>query len=758
MKDWFNLITRNFKFQDSLLVRCIGKKSNNVQSFYVDSVQELEDIIKNLNSEYHIYYGVLPRDKATEEPTGYTCIWLDMDTAKMKNADEVMEKIEDFIPSYTMKVNSGHGYHIYWILDNKYPEGEAQQVVKLAQKYFNSDPTWDSKRLLRVVGSKNIKDIPYIVELENNTNNIISLDTFKYSLTKRIFEECKEVNLIDTLSDFALRNLTDLLLTLPDDRSKVDFKILREMALYFKRTEVELYILPHLLKYDFPALAKIKERSGDAYLKRALDKINFISDNNIDIYKYITDPDEAEPLPENDLYLNFFEKKGKRLVFSPVKTGNWCIENLYIKKIYGDLYYYTPKTGLYSQLDGKMLNQLLSGIGLSVTLQDLRNVLGYITEFGISEYVAQNNTGGNIENASILSKLNRGKNIYEIPLKNGVFDIQKKTLREFTPEDIFLSKFNVEYDPDAKSEVVDYFLESIVPEEYYDLLLQHLGYVVFPEKKYKKMVIFYGTGDNGKTTLINLLTYMLGDAFVSNQSLHSLITDPYALATLLGKYLNTSSELANKDIRQDDGLKKLTGMDTINANRKFKDYVSFVNQAHLVFATNSIPPASGQSQAFFNRVHIIHFKSIPRDKIDPNLIYKLTKPQSLSAFFNKILEGVDMLLHNDGFINPPAGMFKFIYDMKYSKNSVVRFLEDNYFVDEEELQRNKKLHNYKLALNIYTNYKEYCKLSGYQPVSLSTFIERINEWGRDIGTGDIAEAGDNPKAFGKWRVYVGKEI
>lgn len=113
----------------------------------------------------NIYFGIYTRGyKKLEngpfsgEATNcrYTrAICLDYDDLKKEKIDKSLEK--NHVPTPTMIVSSGHGFHYYWVLKNKY--SDLTQVVKKLVSATGADPkSKDKAHLFRVPGTNNVKD------------------------------------------------------------------------------------------------------------------------------------------------------------------------------------------------------------------------------------------------------------------------------------------------------------------------------------------------------------------------------------------------------------------------------------------------------------------------------------------------------------------------------------------------------------------------------------------------------------------------
>lgn len=96
------------------------------------------------------------------------------------------------------------------------------------------------------------------------------------------------------------------------------------------------------------------------------------------------------------------------------------------------------------------------------------------------------------------------------------------------------------------------------------------------------------------------------------------------IARLKGARLVTSVE-PNEGMRINEGLlKQLTGDDIVTARKLYGDEFEFKPEFKLWMATNHKPIIRGTDTGIWRRIHIIPFTvSIPKEKIDKNLKYKL---------------------------------------------------------------------------------------------------------------------------------------
>lgn len=235
--------------------------------------------------------------------------------------------------------------------------------------------------------------------------------------------------------------------------------------------------------------------------------------------------------------------------------------------------------------------------------------------------------------------------------KNGVFDLDRDTFAEHNPNNLFLTKIPVNYDPSANCPLIKTFLSEILNEEQLLIIQEWFGFGLYRKYFIKKALILVGQGDTGKSTLLNLMSYFFGLLNISGITLQKISTDKFASSNLYAKHINILDDLPKTDISDNGGFKIATGGGIITGEKKFGDQFQFMNYAKLTFACNKIPDVKDvDDDAYFLRWIVLNFDfPIPDDKKDKRLIDKITTDEELSGLLNFALIGLKRLLENESF-------------------------------------------------------------------------------------------------------------
>ncbi|MEK6883808.1 MAG: phage/plasmid primase, P4 family [Nanoarchaeota archaeon] len=253
--------------------------------------------------------------------------------------------------------------------------------------------------------------------------------------------------------------------------------------------------------------------------------------------------------------------------------------------------------------------------------------------------------------------------LHFIPLKNGVYNLNENKLESFHPSFFFFRKLPVEYENSEIEcpKIKKFFKEIFEKEEDINLMQELFGYFLFRNYFIKKAFMFTGVGDNGKSVVMNLIKTLLGVDNCSNISLQDMEDDQYSISNCFNKLANICGDLPRTSLKNTGFFKQLTGGDVLQANRKFKTRIQFVNYAKLVFSANELPFSYDSTDGFWIRWIIWEFpyqfkdkKEIdinnPKNKLkNPNILIDLTTPEEIKGLFNWAVLGLNRLRINKEF-------------------------------------------------------------------------------------------------------------
>lgn len=117
-----------------------------------------------VDDRWDTYFGVLPRlrqsGRAEDVVDVSRVLWSDFDAKHFGSKAEARHRINAITPAPHLAVDSGGGYHVYWLLDKEVPWASAHAVMKGIETSFGADHCSDKPRVLRVPGTLNHKYSP----------------------------------------------------------------------------------------------------------------------------------------------------------------------------------------------------------------------------------------------------------------------------------------------------------------------------------------------------------------------------------------------------------------------------------------------------------------------------------------------------------------------------------------------------------------------------------------------------------------------
>ena len=193
--------------------------------------------------------------------------------------------------------------------------------------------------------------------------------------------------------------------------------------------------------------------------------------------------------------------------------------------------------------------------------------------------------------------------------KNGLLNRRTGSFEPHRPSYKSITQYDTAYDPEAECPRFEKFLADICgdDERMKTTLLEMFALCFMPRCRVQRAFMLVGAGSNGKSVLTGVLTSMLGIRNVSAVPLQKLATGNFAAAALEGKAANISSDLTKGGIKETGSIKRLTGLDLEDCERKGQDSYPFRNWARLIFTANELLGVEDGSDGFWRRFLLVMF-------------------------------------------------------------------------------------------------------------------------------------------------------
>jgi len=313
---------------------------------------------------------------------------------------------------------------------------------------------------------------------------------------------------------------------------------------------------------------------------------------------------------------------------------------------------------------------------------------------------------------------------YLLNINGGTLDLRTGSLKVPTPSDYISKLAPVDYDPTAECPVWLSFLDRIMDgnKELVGFLQKAIGYSLTGDTGEQCFFFIYGSGANGKSTLLNTVRALLGDYAMQAAPEILMAKDRTGgaspeLARLPGSRFVATSETEDGQHFAEAALKQMTGQDTITARFLFKDFFEFKPQFKIWFGTNHKPVIKGTDNAIWRRIHLIPFSvSIPPEEQDRNLEKKLLA--ELSGILNWALIGC-MEWQKYG-LQPPEEVKAAVKEYRKDMDVFSQFVEERCIESSTAVALHSEL---------YLDYEQWCKDNHIWVLSSKKFGQTLKERG-----------------------------
>ncbi|MDY0291952.1 MAG: phage/plasmid primase, P4 family [Desulfuromonadaceae bacterium] len=312
---------------------------------------------------------------------------------------------------------------------------------------------------------------------------------------------------------------------------------------------------------------------------------------------------------------------------------------------------------------------------------------------------------------------------HTIVCKNGILDI--RDLKLYPHSSSHLSTVYIDHNikldaPDGLySKVMDDFLNHIsngIPEKR-TMVLEMIGSCFLQKNVFNKFFLFVGDGSTGKSTLLEIITNLVGEKNTEHLSLSDL-DESYKPAELFGKLVNVGDDISFKRIKDASTLKNLVTGNYVNVRQIYGKPFAFKNFAKLIYTANQMPSFSDKTTGLYRRLLIIEMNT-PIKNPDVFFMQNLT-PEDYEYLFYKSVVAVNAALKRGTGITTYSQLNEDLEEFKQSQSSVIEFLNDELIVAQD-------LHGVPTK-DAYLQYCAWAREAGYQPLLKKHFIDDITSF------------------------------
>lgn len=215
------------------------------------------------------------------------------------------------------------------------------------------------------------------------------------------------------------------------------------------------------------------------------------------------------------------------------------------------------------------------------------------------------------------------QNPYLMCFNNGVVDFKTAVFRRGQPDDYLSMSTNIDYiqytsnkqSRDISVEI-DEFMRQLFPNP--DLLKymwEHLASCLIGTNDNQTFNIYTGSGANGKSKLVDLMSKLLGDykgvvpLQLITQKRTVIGSTSSEIVQLKGKRYAVMQEPSKGDSINEGIMKEITGGDPIQGRALWSESITFIPQFKLVVTTNTMFDIKNNDDGTWRRIRVCDFES-----------------------------------------------------------------------------------------------------------------------------------------------------
>ena len=194
-----------------------------------------------------------------------------------------------------------------------------------------------------------------------------------------------------------------------------------------------------------------------------------------------------------------------------------------------------------------------------------------------------------------------------VQFKDVIIDVESDEIIKAEPKYFTANPVPWKLGDSTETPIMDRIFEEWVGKDYVQTLYEIIAFSTIPKYFIHRFFILTGSGSNGKTSFLKLLTKFLGTDNIATTDLFKLLKSRFETAKLYRKLACIMGETNFSTLQNTGLLKQLTGEDIMGYEFKGKNPFDAYNYAKLIIATNTLPMTTDKTRGFYRRPLIIEF-------------------------------------------------------------------------------------------------------------------------------------------------------
>ena len=380
--------------------------------------------------------------------------------------------------------------------------------------------------------------------------------------------------------------------------------------------------------------------------------------------------------------------------------------------------------GMRAKRNAKTLADALVRYSVTVSLPDDKRQSYIKYAAGMMNYRSRNVMVTDAKDLNFFDNTELDKDDFLLNCKNCVLDLSGDQPKELEHKaDLLLSKIcNANYNPAATCTLWEKTVNEIMQGDSskIEYLQKMSGRFLTGDTSEEEFYIFFGaTTRNGKSTITELLLYLLGDyaTTISPESLAIKVnkdsrTASPDIAKLAGTRFVVASEPPRRMLFDSSLVKTLTGRDTVSARFLHENEFQFKPKFKLILNSNYLPVISDKTVFSSNRVKVVPFERHFTEK-EQNKHLKEQLQQEIDGILNWCIQGLS-LYRKEG-LEPPTAVQIATHEYSEDSDKIGKFISECLEKSDQNLA----------AKDVYEKYSQWCNDCGLGVDGRTSFYEEL---------------------------------
>lgn len=302
-----------------------------------------------------------------------------------------------------------------------------------------------------------------------------------------------------------------------------------------------------------------------------------------------------------------------------------------------------------------------------------------------------------------------------VNFENYMYDILGKNVVAHNEEYYSTIRIPYKYDKASNCDLWLKTLNEILEndKDKINLLQEFFGYCLVNDNDQKKALLLLGDTDTGKSTILFILTDLLGEENISNVPLQYL-PNPQYTPLMINKMVNIDSDVNKNAGDYEREFKIITSGEPVTCNQKHIPTFKFIPKCKIVLAANIFPKITDHSSAFYQRLLVIPCNRRFMEHEKNRLLHGQLKAE-LPGIFNWACEGY-WRFNKRGRFEQYDFMIEAVQNLEDDNNpSNLFFNEHIEVVQGVEIEKGE----------LYDKYKGWCEKNKQYPLSNARFSTAV---------------------------------